>query len=156
VSDGPTTEIERKYLLSGLPAAAREVDPVAIDQGYLPGEKLQERVRRTRGAAGERYTRTVKLGRGVERIEVEEEADRELFEALWPLTEGRRVSKLRYRVSGGRLTWEIDAFEGRELWLAEVELPSADIVPEPPAWLAPYVVREVTGEPEYLNVNLAR
>jgi CYTH domain-containing protein len=132
------------------------VTPVAIDQGWLPGERLRERIRRTRDADGERYTRTVKLGHGVERIEVEEAADRDLFEALWPLTEGRRVSKLRYRVPDGDFVWEIDRFRGRDLVLAEVELPAADVVPEPPAWLAPYVTREVTGEPEYLNVNLAR
>ena len=45
-----------------------------------------------------------------------------------------------------------------QLWLvlAEVELPSEDVQPRLPDWLAPYVVREVTGEPEYLNMNLAR
>lgn len=156
MSERRDVEIERKYLLSGVPEAVLVVTPVAIEQGWLPGERLQERVRRIRDADGERYVRTVKLGRGVERIEVEEEADRDLFEALWPLTEGRRVSKLRYRIPDGDLVWEVDRFRDRDLVLAEVELPSADVVPGPPAWLAPYVTREVTGEPEYLNVNLAR
>jgi CYTH domain-containing protein len=36
-----------------------------------------------------------------------------------------------------------------------VELPSEDTVAEPPVWLRPVVVREVTGEPEYVNQNLA-
>jgi hypothetical protein len=27
---------------------------------------------------------------------------------------------------------------------------------EPPAWLLPWVVREVTGEKEYSNINLAK
>jgi CYTH domain-containing protein len=149
-------EIERKYLLSGLPEAVANVRPVTIDQGWLPGERLQERIRRIRDASGESYTRTVKLGEGVERIQVEEAADRALFDALWPLTNGRRVSKLRYRVPDGDLVWEIDRFTDRELLLAEVELPDADFVPTLPAWLAPYVVREVSGVPEYVNVNLAR
>ncbi len=52
--------------------------------------------------------------------------------------------------------WEIDEFTDRELVLAEVELPAPDMVPEPPEWLGPYVVRDVTDEPEYLNANLAR
>lgn len=153
--DGRDVEIERKYLLSGVPEAALMVTPVVIDQGWLPGERLQERVRRIRDADGERYSRAVKLGRGVERVEVEEEADRDLFEVLWPLTEGRRVSKLRYRIPEGDLVWEVDRFRDRDLVLAEVELPRADVVPEPPPWLSPFVVREVTGEAEYVNVNLA-
>ncbi len=33
---------------------------------------------------------------------------------------------------------------------------TADVRPEPPGWLAPYVVREVTDEGEYVNANLAR
>jgi CYTH domain-containing protein len=39
--------------------------------------------------------------------------------------------------------------------LAEVDLSDAATPVAPPDWLAPYIVREVTGEPEYLNVNLA-
>ena len=154
--DRRDVEIERKYLLSSLPEAALGVTPIVIDQGWLPGERLRERVRRIRDAEGERYSRTVKLGRGVERVELEEAADRDLFEALWPLTEGRRVSKLRYRIPEGGLVWEIDRFSDRDLVLAEVELPRADVVPGLPRWLAPFVTREVTGEPEYVNVNLAR
>ena len=149
-------EIERKYLLSGLPPELDGRSFREIDQGYLPGEKLQERVRRVREEEAEWHERTVKVGRGIRRLELQEEADEDTFEALWPLTVGRRVTKRRYRVADGGLTWEVDAFTDRDLVLAEVELPSEDARPEPPDWLAPYVVREVTGEPEYLNVNLAR
>ena len=56
----------------------------------------------------------------------------------------------------GALTWEVDAFEGADLVLAEVELPSADTPVTPPAWLAPHVVREVTEEPAYRNFEVAR
>ena len=44
---------------------------------------------------------------------------------------------------------------GRELVLAEVELTAPDIAVVPPEWLQPYLIREVTGEPEYENRNLA-
>ena len=44
----------------------------------------------------------------------------------------------------------------RELFLAEVELSDPEQHPELPEWLAPYVVREVTNEAEYVNLNLAR
>lgn len=153
---GAPVEIERKYLLSGLPPKCREVEPATIDQGYLPGTKLIERVRRTRTSQGETHRRTVKLGAGVRRIEVEEECAPELFEALWALTVGRRVRKRRYRVAEGERVWEIDAFDDRDLTLAEIELASEDEEVAIPEWLAPHVVREVTDEPEYVNANLAK
>ncbi len=169
----PPVEVERKYLLQALPRQLRGAAAAEIDQGWLPGERLRERVRRVRdgggdgggdgaadgtanGAARERYFRTVKLGSGVARIEVEEACTRELFDALWPLTRERRVRKRRYRVADGALVWEVDEFTDRPLVLAEVELPAADAAPEVPSWLAPYVVREVTDEGEYVNANLAR
>lgn len=152
----PGVEIERKYLLTGLPERVREEDPVEIDQGYLPGDAIQERLRRVRGRGGVRCFRTVKLGVGVTRQEFEEPVATELFEALWPLTDGRRLTKRRYYVADGAHTWEIDEFTDRDLVLAEVELRSEDERPDFPAWLAPLVAREVTGEGDYVNLNLAR
>ncbi len=149
-------EIERKYLLSGVPDAVEGAPSVEIQQGWLPGKDLLERVRRIRGSGGERFYRAVKLGKGIKRIEVEEETPIEVFRKLWPLTAGRRVAKRRYAIEQDGLTWEIDVFADRELVLAEVELVSEDIVPVPPEWLAPVVVREVTGEAQYVNANLAK
>ena len=93
---------------------------------------------------------------GIRRIELEDETTREVFEAMWPLTEGRRVAKRRYRIPDGDLLWEIDEFTDRDLVLAEVELQSADGKVEPPAWLAPLLVGEVTDDPAYTNFSLAR
>lgn len=152
----PPTETERKYLLKNLPRAVEGAEAVVVDQGWLPGTRLVERVRRVVGADGDRYFRTMKMGEGITRIEVEEEASAEVFEALWPLTEGRRVRKRRYYVPDGDLRWEIDEFLDRELALAEVELPREDTPVSPPAWLRDVVEREVTGDPGYVNVNLAR
>ncbi len=152
----PPVEIERKLLLRELPPACREVEPATIDQGYLPGRTLIERVRRIRDGRGERYRRTVKYGAGIRRVELEEECDRAVFEALWALTQGRRVRKRRYRLPEGELVWEVDAFDDRELTLAEVELPHEDHEVTYPEWLAPYVVRDVTDEPEFVNARLAK
>ena len=149
-------EIERKYLLIGVPDVARSHPVVEIEQGYLPGDRLRERIRRVRHAGGVDYKRTVKLGRGIERFELDEPTTSELFEAMWPLTRGARVIKRRFEVPHDGLVWEIDEFTDRELYLAEVELPSPDVVPEIPEWLAPYVVREVTDEPGYVNLKLAK
>jgi len=40
--------------------------------------------------------------------------------------------------------------------LAEVELPSSDTLVTLPDWLAPYLMRDVTGDAAYVNANLAR
>lgn len=149
-------EIERKYLLRSLPEQMPVADVVLIEQGYLPGERLIERLRREVSDGGERWTRTVKMGAGVVRTELEESTTRETFEAMWPLTSGRRVIKRRHRIAEGALTWEIDEFTDRDLVLAEVELKDPSQQPDLPAWLTAAVVREVTGEPEYVNANLAR
>ena len=131
--------------------------PKSIAQGWLPGTRLRERLRRTRAADGsKRFYRTVKLGTGIARLELEEETTPELFRLLWRATKGRRVRKNRHVVPQGEFAWEIDVFLDRELFLAEIELPAVDTPVEFPDWLAPYVVREVTDDPAYLNSNLAR
>jgi adenylate cyclase len=157
VGERARLEIERKYLLTALPAHLAGLAPSVLEQGYLPGERLVERVRRVQSSDGvERFYRTVKDGTGVARLEIEEECDAALFGALWPLTVGRRVAKERYAVPDGGLVWEIDRFTDRDLVLCEVELPDTAVQPALPEWLAPYVVREVTGEPDFVNSNLAR
>ncbi len=149
-------EIERKYLLRAVPPRLEGEPFVRIDQGYVPGEKLHERVRRKRAASGTTYYRTIKVGRGVSRIEVEETCDQPMFSKLWSLTRGHRVVKKRYAIPDGDLIWEIDVFSDRELVLAEVELESPDRIPTLPPWLAPFVIEEVTDDPTYVNLNLAK
>jgi CYTH domain-containing protein len=148
-------EIERKYLLNALPAEATSVEPIEIEQGWLPGERLVERLRRLRWNGSEAWFRTVKAGAGLDRLEVEEATSAEVFDGIWPLTDGRRVRKRRYRIPAGDLIWEIDQFLDRDLVLAEVELAAVDTPVVPPEWLQPYLVREVTGEAEYENRHLA-
>jgi CYTH domain-containing protein len=66
------------------------------------------------------------------------------------------VHKIRHVREHDGLIWEIDRFVDRDLVLAEVELPAADTPITFPAWLEPHIVREVTGEAGYVNVNLAK
>jgi adenylate cyclase len=150
-------EIERKYLLRNLPSAVVGAPAFDIDQGYLPGQRINERVRRSRGAGGARYFRTIKTGSGIERMEIEEETTELFFLTVWPLTRGCRVRKRRYVVQEDDVLWEIDEFLDREgLWLAEVELEVADQVVQPPAWLREVIEREVTDDPQFTNHALAR
>lgn len=149
-------EIERKYLLRECPARARDGECLLVEQGYLPGGLVRERLRRTVRGEQVEYWRSIKAGRGVSRVEVEEVVDAELFARLWPLTEGSRVAKRRYRIPEGAHTWEVDEFLDRDLVLAEVELDHEDEAVALPPWLAAVVEREVTGEPGFLNSALAR
>lgn len=149
-------EVERKYLLRCLPQRAGSVTPLEVAQGYLPGERITERIRGVVSGRDAHWYRTVKLGTGISRVEIEEEISGSLFESLWPLTAGRRVRKRRYVVPDGDLRWEIDEFVDRDLILAEVELSDPAEQPELPEWIVPCVEREVTGEAEFVNVNLAR
>lgn len=150
-------EIERKFLLSGLPEMPGVSDVLEIDQGYIPGVRLLERLRRQQHRDGTtRYFRTVKVGSGVERIELEDETDQATFEHLWQLTDGRRLRKRRHLVPDGDLTWEVDEFTDRVLHLAELEIETATTAIRIPDWLKPVLVRDVTDEREYTNRNLAR
>lgn len=149
-------EIERKFLLRALPVGAPEGEVLEVEQGWLPGERLQERLRRVRRRTEVQHVRTVKLGRGLTRVEVEEPTDARTFDLLWPLTQGCRVLKRRTRIPVGAHVWEIDEFLDRDLVLAEVELSSAEETVTPPPWLAEVIVRDVTEEDAYVNRVLAR
>lgn len=156
---GGDTEIEHKYLLSAEPTIPDECvrDVIAIDQGYLPGERITERLRRARHADGTlRLVRTLKTGRGLVRTEIEEDISPALFDALWPFTAGRRIRKRRTKVSAGTNTVEIDVFLDRALVLAEVELEAVDDPVDLPSWILDVLVAEVTDDPSYSNANLAR
>jgi len=155
--NGLPMEIERKYLLRGCPPAARAVPPIRIEQGWIPGQALKERLRRRTAPDGSvTCWRTVKLGPAEARVEVEETCAPDLFASLWELTRAARVRKDRYVVPHGAHTWEIDVFLDRELVLAEVELGDVNEAVTLPPWLAPYLERDVTGEPAYFNAVLAR
>ncbi len=152
-------EIERAWLLRGEPELPAERTSIRIEQGYLlgpDGERHGARLRRAVDAAGiVRHTMTRKSGTGLVRHEEERTLDATAFEELWPQTLGRRLSKVRHVVAHGSLRWEVDGFVGIDLWMAEVELPSVDAVAEPPPWLAPWILREVTEDPRYRNSALA-
>jgi adenylate cyclase len=105
---------------------------------------------------GRRYYRTIKMGSGVDRFELEEETTEAFFLAVWPLTRGRRVQKRRYMVAAGSDEWVVDNFVDRVLVLAEIELERANQPISIPPWLAEVLEREVTDEPAFTNFMLAR
>ena len=159
-------EIERVYLLDRLPELPAHAQPWRIEQGYLPdpaedaapepGLFYEGRVRRKLSPEGkESFVHTIKRGRGLVREETERAIEAAEFAAAWAQTAGRRISKTRYKVREGQVTWEIDAFDELPLVMAEVELEHVEQVAALPAWLAPRVLRELTEDERYRNFALA-
>ncbi len=101
------------------------------------------------------YYRTAKMGSGIERLEFEEETTERFFTTVWPLTEGRRVRKRRYRVETAAGVWEIDEFLDRHLVLAEIELERVDQIIDMPDFVSAVLDREVTDDAAFTNYSLA-
>jgi adenylate cyclase len=144
-------EIERKFLVSAIPD--NRAPGTRILQGYLPlaSEDTEVRVRRK----GAETVLTVKQGRGLDRGEREVAISAEVFETLWPLTEGRRIEKTRHELPHGDVTIELDEFggdlEGHLLAEVEFDSPQASELFDEAAWLG----RDVTDDPNYANRTLA-
>lgn len=148
-----TREIERKFLLKKFPPRLKQFPHDLIVQGYLavgPGG-VQVRLRK-KGAV---RSLTFKQGTKGAREEREIRLSVEQFDALWPATAGRRLTKVRYDVPWKKHTIEIDIYRGRHdgLVVAEVEFDNQRSCAtfEPPDWIG----RDVTGKPKYSNVALA-
>ena len=145
-------EIERKFLVVGdawRAGAARS----RLRQGYLCAEKGKSvRVRLEDGRA----TVTIKgPARGAARAEYEYPIPaKDARELLSRLCERPLIEKTRSRVRHAGLVWEVDEFGGdnRGLVVAEVELRRAG----QKVALPPWVGKEVTNDPRYLNSNLFR
>lgn len=145
-------EIERKWLLSGLPDVSG-CKSASIVQGYLAvgADATEVRFRK----AGSKYFETVKTGTGLRREEHEVEITKKQFKSLWPATQGRRLEKVRYTLKWRAKKIEVDVYEKRlkGLMVAEVEFKSEKEAAtfSPPEWFG----KEVTKRKRYKNVNLA-
>jgi adenylate cyclase len=151
---GSGVEIERKFLVAERPPELDEHPGQRIEQGYLAiaPDGVEVRVRRRDGRA----TLTVKSGPGHVRTEEELAIDERRFGSLWPLTDGRRVTKTRHEIPlEGGATAELDVYDGAHdgLMTVEIEFGSVEASErfDPPPWLG----REVTGDPSYANQSLS-
>jgi adenylate cyclase len=145
-------EIERKFLLDEPPDWLPACASVRIEQGYVAiAEASEVRLRK----ADDRHRLTAKRGHGEVREEAEVDLTADQFDPLWPLTEGQRLQKTRYRAPlDGGLEAEIDVYAGQleGLVTAEVEFgsPAASRDFTPPPWLG----EEITGDDRYANQTL--
>ena len=146
-------EIERKFLLKRLPGDLSGFAHAEIEQGYLAIEPgIQVRLRKK---GSERFL-ACKRGNRHAREEREVRLSAEQFDALWPATEGRRLSKIRYDVPCGEFVAELDVYTGRHegVVVVEVEFPDETSCDGfvPPDWFG----EEVTGQSRYSNVVMAQ
>ena len=153
-------EIERKFLipypniaeLKALPGCAA----LEIVQTYLCGGAA--RVRKSASENGCTYTHTEKRKISeLTRIEIEREiSEEEYIEHLKAADPAfRPIEKTRLRIPYGGHIFEIDIFPfWQDKAVAEVELKSEDEEIAFPHWLN--IIDEVTFDPAYKNVSLAR
>ncbi len=147
-------EIERKFLVPETPSDLQRYPSYMIAQAYLAKDPAGTQVRLRKINDG--CWLTVKQGHGIERQEHNIPLDLAKFEALWKLTEGRRLQKTRYDIGHGALKIELDVYHGVNdgLVVAEVEFRTLEECSQfvPPAWFG----KEVSEDPEYENEKLAR
>ncbi|WP_228431094.1 CYTH domain-containing protein [Baekduia soli] len=117
-------EIERKFLVAQPPDDLGTWSAQRIEQGYLAiTPDVEVRVRRR----DRRATLTVKSAPGLVRVEEELAIESARFDALWALTEGRRVVKTRHSTQAGPgVVLELDVYEGALQGLRTLEVEFAD------------------------------
>ncbi len=147
------TEIERKYLLRNEDWRLKTDQGSQYVQGYIIGsEKASVRVR-TQGSQAFINIKSATLGIKRQEFEYAIPLD-EAEELLSTLCEKPLVKKTRYIVIENKDKWEVDVFEDENegLVVAEIELQSEDQNITLPSWCG----QEVSDDPRYYNVNLAK
>ena len=143
-------EIERKFLISELPADLSQYHCRLIEQGYLSTEPVV-RVRRD----NEDYYLTYKSKGLIAREEYNLPLTKESYEHLLAKADGNIITKRRYEIPLNQLTIELDIFEGvfEGTTLAEVEFNSMEEANAfiPPEWFA----EDVSENTAYHNSNMA-
>jgi len=146
------TEIERKFLVTGdgwRPGSRGR----RVRQGYLSTDP--ERSVRVRLAGDDAWLTIKGASTGCTRVEFEYPMPmQDALHLLDELCIRPVIDKTRHDLRYGAHRWEIDEFHGANegLVIAEIELHSETEVFERPPWLG----AEVSDDPRYYNVSLAR
>ncbi len=146
------TEIERKFLVANDSWQESASEGVSILQGYITtGPPIAVRVR----LAGDNATINLKKSTvDIARDEFEYPIPSgEAAQLLGHFCVNHIIEKRRFRLEYNGNLWEIDVFEGSNegLVVAEIELETEDQSFELPPWVG----KEVSGDPRYLNTSLS-
>ena len=156
-------EIERKYLIEypdkAVLEAADGVRVKRIEQTYLQAATGEtRRVRKMEENGATRYIETRKYRvSDLRATEEEKELSATEYDALLRLADPalRPIFKTRYAIPYAGHTVEVDLYDfWQDRATAEVELASEQEVVELPPYLR--VIRDVSADKRYKNVNLAR
>nr|WP_315188794.1 CYTH domain-containing protein [uncultured Flavobacterium sp.] len=146
-------EIERKFLVTSNAFKTDAFSQNKIAQGYL--SSVPERTVRVRikGDKGFVTVKGISSDSGMSRFEWEKEIPVDEAENLLKLCEKGIIDKIRFNVTIGNHTFEVDEFYGENegLIIAEIELNSENEAFEKPNWLG----EEVTNDKRYYNSYLS-
>lgn len=145
-------EIERRFLVVG-ESWRGGGSPLSCRQGYLSFDP--QRVVRVRILGDKAYLAIKGIKKENVRLEFEFPLPQSEAEYLLQnLCHQPLIEKTRQILKVAGLTWEVDEFKAANqgLILTEVELEEEGQDFEKPDWVG----REVSGDPRYLNVNLAQ
>lgn len=147
-------EIERKFLVSSEAFKSEAHTETRIVQGFLNTDPERTVRVRIKGSQGFITVKGKSNAAGTTRIEWEKEISLQDAEQLLLLCEKGVIEKIRYEVTVGNHTFEVDEFFGNNtgLIVAEVELTTENEVFTKPSWLA----EEVTGVIQYYNSQLSK
>jgi hypothetical protein len=157
-------EYERRFLLKRVPDL-KFANILEIRQYYGFGNRYRSTT--TVGLFGEdgmplpeftRYAKEIKssigFGMNSETPEVPM-TQKQFFNLIKPCD--KMIEKTRYVWNNGKLAWEIDRFKDINLIICEVEASSEDELKNitVPPELSKYVIKEITGDKDFSNFNLA-
>ncbi|WP_107671396.1 CYTH domain-containing protein [Cyanothece sp. BG0011] len=146
-------EIERKFLVINDNWRTLGIGKV-YKQGYILTADNMTTIR-VRIIGNDAYLTIKSKTEGISRHEFEYSIPLEDAEImLKTLCDRPLIEKVRYTINLDNLIWEIDEFQGENegLIIAEVELKSETEVINIPDWVG----EEVSHDPRYYNVNLAK
>lgn len=150
-------EIERKFLpkVGTLIPFSTAINKSQLSQVYIQGPD-NETVCRVRVIDNEKAFMTMKApsdDNGLSRIELECSIPLEVASSIMISAPRRPITKVRYEIPFGDLTFEVDTFFGanNKLVLIELELPSVSTKVDLPNWVGD----EVTSDPRYTNAYMS-
>jgi adenylate cyclase len=147
-------EIERKFLILNDSYKAEAIRSFRITQGYLSANPERSVRVRIRDHTGFLTIKGASGASGISRFEWEKEISIVEAEELLRICEPGVIDKIRYEVTSGSHTIEVDEFLGENagLQIAEIELSHEDEPYLRPDWLG----AEVTGQSRYYNSMLSK
>ncbi len=146
-------EIERRFLVKGEDWRKYANKPQLFKQGYLASNKKGWSIRIRIIDNKEAYLTLKAQANIATNHEYEYSIPLEEANEIWNLVP-HKLLKTRYQLSIHGGSWIVDCFHDKNapLVIAEVELPSRDVLINKPSWC----IEEITGKYEWSNAALSK